>query len=781
MEKQLPIKKMFIFGFIVINLFFYGFIQFDYNAHGEKQQINNLKAFSRLYGYIKYFHPSDEVSEIDWDKFAVYGVEKIKTVKNDEELKNTLKELFLPIAPTAQIYSANEKPKDISEYFPKDTTGLKVVAWQHMGVGISHKSNIYKSIRINRGQVFPKSPNEPAFGLVSETIDAKEFAGKEVKLKAFVKCEVNKDLGRGHLWLRVDKENKQTGFFDNMDNRPIKLNSWREYEINGVVDEDAVRIVFGSFLKGFGKLWIDKVQLFVRDNESDWKLVKVGNPSFEDTDENGKPKLWWVRSSGYNYSLDQNEKIEGSKSLLIEKSLSQSTPILFEKYPKVGEVIKEELAPNLFCKIPLALYGDSSGTLGKNGAYPIDSLLKSLSLINIGQLNANNEAVRLADVVIAWNVFQHFYPYFDVVKVDWSNVLTETLNHALQNKTTDQFYNTLRKMVAKLQDGHGYINYKPEQLIGGLPVRVEWVENNIVITASTDTVSFKKGDIIKSIDGKTGEEELREEEKYVSGSPQLKRYRTLNQYGGGSLNSIAKLELIRNNKTIALDYKRAAETRGFFLNQISEFDFPKFKKFDDGIYYINAYEITNKDFEDSLQQLTNAKGIIFDKRWDGVIRNTKENFQPHEIIPFLIDSTIHSATWSIPNVIYPDRKAITFSGDQWTIQPKVPRIKSKLVFINVPSVVSYGESYMGILENYKLAEFVGESTAGTNGNVNFIPLPGGFEIMFTGMKVLKHDGSQHHLIGVKPTYPVERTIKAVKEGRDEYLEKAIEVIKKSIK
>jgi hypothetical protein len=45
------------------------------------------------------------------------------------------------------------------------------------------------------------------------------------------------------------------------------------------------------------------------------------------------------------------------------------------------------------------------------------------------------------------------------------------------------------------------------------------------------------------------------------------------------------------------------------------------------------------------------------------------------------------------------------------------------------------------------------------------------------MKVLKHDGSQHHLIGIQPTIPVERTIQGVIEGRDEFLEKALEIVK----
>lgn len=44
------------------------------------------------------------------------------------------------------------------------------------------------------------------------------------------------------------------------------------------------------------------------------------------------------------------------------------------------------------------------------------------------------------------------------------------------------------------------------------------------------------------------------------------------------------------------------------------------------------------------------------------------------------------------------------------------------------------------------------------------------------MKVLKHDGSQHHLIGIQPTVPAVRTIRGVIDGRDELLEKAMEVV-----
>lgn len=90
--------------------------------------------------------------------------------------------------------------------------------------------------------------------------------------------------------------------------------------------------------------------------------------------------------------------------------------------------------------------------------------------------------------------------------------------------------------------------------------------------------------------------------------------------------------------------------------------------------------------------------------------------------------------------------------------------------------ISAAESFMSFIEHYKLAEIVGQPTAGTNGNVNDFGLPGGFWIVWTGMRVVKHDGSQHHLIGIQPTVPVKRTIKGVIEGRDEFPEKALEII-----
>lgn len=67
----------------------------------EKQNSNmkvkNLESFARLYGYVRWFHPSDEAQEIDWDKFAVLGVQKVENIKSTAALRDTLYKLFSPI------------------------------------------------------------------------------------------------------------------------------------------------------------------------------------------------------------------------------------------------------------------------------------------------------------------------------------------------------------------------------------------------------------------------------------------------------------------------------------------------------------------------------------------------------------------------------------------------------------------------------------------------------------------------------------------------------------
>jgi C-terminal processing protease CtpA/Prc len=96
-------------------------------------------------------------------------------------------------------------------------------------------------------------------------------------------------------------------------------------------------------------------------------------------------------------------------------------------------------------------------------------------------------------------------------------------------------------------------------------------------------------------------------------------------------------------------------------------------------------------------------------------------------------------------------------------------------FLTGPGAISYAESVMGYVEALKLP-IVGAATAGANGNVRPVMLPSGAEIMFTGMKVTRHDGSRSHVEGIRPTVPVEPTLAGIRAGKDEVRERALALI-----
>ena len=71
---------------------------------------------------------------------------------------------------------------------------------------------------------------------------------------------------------------------------------------------------------------------------------------------------------------------------------------------------------------------------------------------------------------------------------------------------------------------------------------------------------------------------------------------------------------------------------------------------------------------------------------------------------------------------------------------------------------------------------IGSTTAGADGNISRIVLPGGLSTMISGIGVFYPDGSPTQRVGIVPDFEVKPTIQGIKEGRDELLEKAIEII-----
>ena len=73
---------------------------------------------------------------------------------------------------------------------------------------------------------------------------------------------------------------------------------------------------------------------------------------------------------------------------------------------------------------------------------------------------------------------------------------------------------------------------------------------------------------------------------------------------------------------------------------------------------------------------------------------------------------------------------------------------------------------------------IGSTTAGADGRVVDFNLPGGITTSMTGLGVYYPDGSNLQRCGVHIDEVINPTIEGIKKGKDEALERAIEMIEK---
>ncbi len=104
-------------------------------------------------------------------------------------------------------------------------------------------------------------PVTDGFGTLMQQFSASDYAGKRVRLRAWVRSQDVEEWAG--VWMRVDKE-KTTVAFDNMQNRAINgTQPWKQYDVVFDVPQDAMGIFFGILLRGSGEVWMNDVSFEV--------------------------------------------------------------------------------------------------------------------------------------------------------------------------------------------------------------------------------------------------------------------------------------------------------------------------------------------------------------------------------------------------------------------------------------------------------------------------------------------------------------------------------------
>ena len=574
----------------------------------EGRGLENLIALARLLGYVRYFHPSDEVAAADWERLAIDSVGVVEPARSSGELAERLNEIFLPLAPLIQVFETS-RPVDAAPTASSESKELRHVAWQHHGVSCNGNLGFYRSDRVT------------------------------------------------------------------------------------------------------------------------------------------------------------DRALSGGRALPVSK----------EPFEQQAKPFEADLGGGVSCRIPLVLLANAQGTLPRGSA-----VKRKSSKPDNYPPSGNDRATRLADVVLIWNVFQHFYPYFDCVAVDWPAALAQALTAAAMDGDAAAFHDTLRRLSAGLGDSHGFVRGGSGTLAidGALPLAWDWVEGQLVVTdveADAKARGIKPGDVVVSIEGRPAALRVSDAERLVcAATPQFRRYRALQDLRNGPAGTALCLELETPGgeaiRAVTIDRVAADDTplRG---PSMRERRLAAVSDLEPGILYVDLDRLNDSEMLALLPRLEKAAGIVFD------LRGYPSAAMDIDMLRRLSDRPLKSDLWIVPVTRFPDRTSVTESANQWSLPQQEPKFPAKTVFLTDARAVSAAETVLSIVANHHLAPIVGGPTAGSNGSVNVYVVPGGYRVSWTGMKTLRQDGSRFHGVGVLPTAPVERTIKGLAAGRDEVLEKALSLVR----
>lgn len=648
------------------------------------------------------------------------------------------------------------------------------------------------------------------------------YSGKKITLTGYIKTE-NVTDGYAGLWMRIDPSIA----FDNMNKNGVKgTTDWTKYEITLEMNpEKTKQIVIGGLLVGKGKMWLDNFHVSI-----DGKDIKELEPFVRKLFPAEKDKEFDKGSGIAIVSVDKNH-IENLKILgLIWGFLKYYHPNiakgeynwdyeLFRIIPKIlysenkknrDDILVKwidnfgQFAPgkeNVFKSSEVKIEPDLDWIKNFNFSDELTTLLLKVKNAHrqkehyyiglqpgVGNPDFKNEnaysslkypdaGFRLLTLYRYWNIIQYYFPYKNLIEEDWKNILEEFLPKFINVKNETDYTLTVLELIGRVHDTHANV-WGDNQVLNnyfGLrnaSVKLKFIESKPVVMGYYDEKSGKEtgleiGDIISVINNKPVEEIVKERLKYSPASNYSTKLRDIARNLFRTNDSLITIKFIRNDKTENKTLKTFStkEINIYSKNQVPD---TCFKIINKDIAYINNGSLKKKYLPKIWKEVENTKGLIID------IRNYPSDFVLYDLSSYLMPESTPFVKFTNGSIENPG--LFTFTKSLNAGRKNKDYYKGKVVILINEISQSSAEFHSMAYRVNPNTTIIGSTTAGADGNVSQFYLPGGISTMISGIGVYYPEGKETQRIGIVPDIELNPTIQGIKKGKDELINKAIDII-----
>lgn len=732
----------------------------------------------------------------------------------------------------AALGQSENRPTEFNFGFEKVAPNEKLPEkWFQFGNGYSLKiDNAEKKGGNNSVLIEPLPPPakvENSFGSVASTIPA-NYQGREIELRAFLKLK-NVTDGFAGLWMRIDGESGAVLQFDNMQSRGLKGSTdWTQYSIKLPLPEEGYRITIGALLTGKGQLWVDDFQILIDgkdiaeakmraaveykakkdrefDNGSRIDAVRLTTRS-KINDLAVLGKVWGflkyyhpaVAAGDYNWDYELFRilpKILGSKNQAERNSLLSSwvdSLGAFETSPAAAEknaTEKVKLSPDLSWINKQTLGEKLAGQLNRVRDAKRQNKNYYVGLFpGVGNPQFKNEEAyktmafpdagfRLLSLYRYWNIIQYYFPNRHLIGENWNDVLADFIPRFAGAASELEYKKAALALIGRIHDTHANIWGKDETLekyrgLNSPPVAVTFVEDKAVVTkywdqALAEKSGLKIGDVIETINNRKVADIVKER----LGLTPASNYST-------KLRDIARYLLQTNESFLSVKYKRGNVAKEIQLECYPKdklkitYGFnkpiPPFKLISPDIAYLYPGSLKPGEIGQIIPEIAKTKGLIID------LRSYPSDFIVFSLGEFLMPQPTSFVKFSNGNITTPG--LFTVSEELKVGKDNKDYYKGKVAILINEVTQSQAEYTTMAFRRAPRTTVIGSTTAGADGNVSQFFLPGGISTMISGIGVYYPDGKETQRIGIVPDIVIKPTIKGIAEGRDELLEKALEIL-----
>jgi C-terminal processing protease CtpA/Prc len=761
-EKQRKLAMLIAAGGALVSLSLLGSAAGAKNDPAARLRHERLAALGRLWGAVRTYHPYLAYRDVDWDGALVAAVPKVTAARSDDDYLAALRSLVEPLRDPATVIASAPAVMP-----PEGSDGTRNrLDWPAPGLLAVH------------------------LGGFENFAAMREFEERATKALPGASTVVLDIRGRGNEDLDSSDADVAAAICRRFVTHALQAPTQRFLVHSGFVSQDPEVRSSGSYSSAF---LTPLASTFAADADAKpRRLIVVVNAASPLPDvlvallQSGDAQL-------VAHGLVTEAAIVTRKSIDLFGGLQAKIRVSELTFPLEGGALRADVTvpPSgpprsddaaFRAALELARTPSLSATVRHPAARPLPEGQFRYDE-PYGSMTAPKLPYRLLAVFRYWNAIHDFYPYLPLLDHDWDSLLPDFVGQFEAAEDETAYALALGEMVAHVQDGHSSIGAPAavvDRIVGSAraPFRVRRIDGAVVVADITDRAAAEAsgvavGDLVLSVDGEPIEQRIARLARYTPASnPAAKAFYLANRALRGPEGTIAVVAVRDiHDRVKSLKVKRSKA----FVFPVSSA--AHFRVLDGNIGYVDLTQLSGDEVGPMFDALGGTRALVFDMR--GYPKGTAWQVAPRinargaKFAALFQRAVVDGAEGEEQplRLQFAQRLPPDNSGHSKYANPTVMLVDER--------TQSQAEHTGLFFEAASGTRFVGSQTAGANGDVTTVVVPGAVHVSFTGHDVRHADGRQLQRVGLVPDVEVHPTLAGFRSGKDEVLDCALHVLLES--